>query len=79
MSEVVRLKRREKSHIPVETPEQRKRFNHLLKSAFAQRRKMLKGNFNGTIWQQSLERSGVDPTLRAEALEWKDWIALWNA
>jgi 16S rRNA (adenine1518-N6/adenine1519-N6)-dimethyltransferase len=79
MSEVVRLKRREKSHIPVETVADRKRFNDLLKRAFQQRRKMLKGNFNGTLWQQSLERSGVDPTLRAEALEWKDWIALWNA
>lgn len=79
MSEVVTLKRREVPHISLPTLEVREQWNSLLKSAFSQRRKMLRGNFNGTRWKAALEKSGVDPTLRAEALEWKDWIALWQS
>ena len=78
MSEVVVLKRREKSLIPVESPERRSAWNDLLKTAFAHRRKMIKGNFSGTRWQKALEASGVDPTLRAEALEWEDWTRIWS-
>lgn len=79
MSEVVTLKRRESPFIPLPNEEARKKWNALLKAAFLHRRKMLRANFNGTIWKTALEKSGVDPTLRAEALEWKDWIALWQS
>jgi 16S rRNA A1518/A1519 N6-dimethyltransferase RsmA/KsgA/DIM1 with predicted DNA glycosylase/AP lyase activity len=78
MSEVVILERRASAQIPMPGPEERERFNQLLKNAFKHRRKMIKGNFSGTVWQSALEKSGVDPTLRAEALEWKDWISLWK-
>ena len=79
MSEVVRLRRRETPHIGVETEVLRKAWNDLLKTSFKQRRKMLKGNLNGTVWQQALETSGVPPTLRAESLDWDHWKALWKA
>ncbi len=79
MSEVIHLKRREKALITVDTLEARAKFNSLLKTAFTQRRKMLRGNFSGTPWQNALNASGVDPTLRAEALEWEDWIKLWKS
>jgi len=39
----------------------------------------LRVNFSGSHWKAALEKSGVDPTLRAEALEWKDWVALWKS
>ncbi len=78
MSEVVRLTRRNESRIPVANPEDRAAFNGLLKFAFAHRRKMLRANLNGTPWQQALSKSGVDPTKRAEALEWPEWVALWQ-
>lgn len=77
MSEVVVLKRRAKPRIAVDTPEARARFNHLLKTAFKHRRKMIKGNFAGTEWAEKLKQSGVDPTKRAESLEWADWVSLW--
>ena len=78
MSEVVTLKRREKAHIDLPTEELKAKWNQLLKTAFLHRRKMLRVNFNGTHWKTALEKSGVAPTLRAEALEWKDWIAIWQ-
>jgi 16S rRNA (adenine1518-N6/adenine1519-N6)-dimethyltransferase len=78
MSEVVRLRRREQPRIDVGTPERKQAWNTLLKLAFQHRRKMIKGNFAGTRWQHALEKSGVDPTLRAEGLTWDDWIRLWN-
>jgi 16S rRNA (adenine1518-N6/adenine1519-N6)-dimethyltransferase len=78
MSEVVHLTRRSVPRIPVANPEDRAAFNALLKSAFAHRRKMLRANLSGTTWQQALAKSGVDPTKRAEALEWDEWVALWQ-
>lgn len=78
MSEVVVLKRRENPHIPLPDLAARKKWNHLLKTAFQHRRKMLRVNFNGTQWKSALDQSGVDPTLRAEALDWKEWILLWQ-
>jgi len=79
MSEVVILRRREQPRIPLKTEEDRKEWNALLRLAFAHRRKMLKGNVSGTPWQRALELSGVDPTLRAEALDWDEWVRLWKA
>jgi 16S rRNA (adenine1518-N6/adenine1519-N6)-dimethyltransferase len=74
MSEVVTLHRRSSALIAVPDVETREKFNDLLKIAFRHRRKMIKGNFAGTAWQEALEKSGVAPTLRAEALTWADWI-----
>ncbi|NDG83642.1 MAG: ribosomal RNA small subunit methyltransferase A [Proteobacteria bacterium] len=77
-SEVVRLVRRATPRIPLAGADEAE-WNGLLKLAFQHRRKMLKGNLSGTAWQQALEKSGVDPAKRAEALEWEEWIRLWNA
>lgn len=79
MSEVVVLTRRETPFIALPDAEAREQWNHLLKVSFQHRRKMLRANLNGTRWKTALDQSGVDPTLRAEALEWKDWIALWQS
>ncbi|MCW3101412.1 MAG: rRNA ((1518)-N(6)/adenine(1519)-N(6))-dimethyltransferase RsmA [Chthonomonadaceae bacterium] len=78
MSEVVRLKRRETPLIPLHSQEERDEFDDLLKQSFKHRRKMLKGNLAGTKWQKGLELGGVNPSLRAEALEWEDWIKIWT-
>jgi 16S rRNA (adenine1518-N6/adenine1519-N6)-dimethyltransferase len=78
MSEVVTLKRREVPHVALPDFKARKKWNELLKTAFLHRRKMLRVNLGKSRWKDALEKSGVDPTLRAEALEWKDWVALWQ-
>jgi 16S rRNA (adenine1518-N6/adenine1519-N6)-dimethyltransferase len=78
MSEVVRLKRRSTPRIPVSERDDRNAFNNLLRESFKHRRKMLKGNLSGTPWGAALSKSGVDPTLRAEQLEWADWERLWQ-
>jgi 16S rRNA (adenine1518-N6/adenine1519-N6)-dimethyltransferase len=53
----------------------------VIDAAFAQRRKMLRGAlselFGGSAAaSQALEQSGIDPTLRGEALELQDFIAI---
>jgi 16S rRNA (adenine1518-N6/adenine1519-N6)-dimethyltransferase len=79
MSEVVVLTKRAIPHIALPDQSARDLWNQLLKTAFQHRRKMLRANLAGTRWKAALDQSGVDPTLRAEALEWKDWIALWKS
>ena len=79
MSEVVSLTRRENSKLSLAAPEAREKFNQLLKTAFRHRRKMIRANFLGTAWQLPFEKSGVESTLRAEALEWKDWELIWKS
>ncbi len=79
MSEVVTLKRREAPFIELPNEAARKKWNDLLKSAFLHRRKMLRANLGHGHWKAAFEKSGVDPTLRAEALEWKDWMAIWQS
>jgi 16S rRNA (adenine1518-N6/adenine1519-N6)-dimethyltransferase len=78
MSEVLHLKRRPKPLISFEKEGDRAAFSDLLKQAFKHRRKMVKGNFAGTRWQEAFLKSGVLPTHRAESLEWEDWIKIWN-
>ena len=78
MSEVVRLRRRPEPMILLDTEDKRTAWNDLLRNAFKHRRKMIKGNFAGTRWQGAFEKSGVSPTLRAESLEWNDWIQIWK-
>jgi 16S rRNA (adenine1518-N6/adenine1519-N6)-dimethyltransferase len=78
MSEVVTLTCRDSALLPLPTLEARELFNDLLKTAFRHRRKMIRGNFSGGRWETPFEKSGVAPTLRAEALEWQDWISIWK-
>ncbi|HTL12599.1 MAG TPA: 16S rRNA (adenine(1518)-N(6)/adenine(1519)-N(6))-dimethyltransferase RsmA [Bdellovibrionota bacterium] len=74
-SEVLRFRRRAEPRIQgsAEHPEL---WQRLIKTAFAQRRKMLRSNFAQEPWKQALVRSKVDGTLRAQALDWPDWQAL---
>jgi 16S rRNA (adenine1518-N6/adenine1519-N6)-dimethyltransferase len=51
-----------------------------LKLAFTHRRKMLRSGLPSTgPWKAALEKSGVDPTLRPEALDWPEWEKLFRA
>ena len=76
-SEVVVLTRREKPWIDVfQSEEELKTWRALLKASFAHRRKMLRSTFP---WPQALKASEVDPTLRAEALDWPEWEKLYRA
>jgi 16S rRNA (adenine1518-N6/adenine1519-N6)-dimethyltransferase len=79
MSEVVRLTKRETPRMDLTGASQIAEWNGLLKLAFQHRRKMIKGNFSGSPWKLALEKSGVDPTKRAESLEWEEWIRIWNS
>ena len=75
-SEVVILTRRALPHIAVfESPVHEKKWESLLKACFAHRRKMLRSTFP---WPEVLKASGVDPTLRAEALDWPQWEKLFQ-
>ncbi len=79
MSEVIRLVKRKAPWIALNSPEDRAAWNDLLKTAFRQRRKMLKGNFKATAWENAFLKSEIDPTKRAESLEWSDWVKLWKS
>ena len=75
-SEVVILTRRDQPRIAVfQSPEHEKKWESLLKACFAHRRKMLRSTFP---WPEVLQASGVDPTLRAEALDWPQWESLFQ-
>ena len=75
-SEVVILKAREKPLIAIQDE---KLWEHLLKSAFAHRRKMLRSTFKGTPhFKEALDASGIDGTKRAEALTWEEWEKLYQ-
>jgi 16S rRNA (adenine1518-N6/adenine1519-N6)-dimethyltransferase len=78
MSEVVHLVRRKAPQIEFSNPEEVVLWRDLLKTAFAHRRKMLRGNFSASRWKEPFEKSAVDPTRRAESLTWDDWKAIWN-
>jgi 16S rRNA (adenine1518-N6/adenine1519-N6)-dimethyltransferase len=55
-------------------------WQQLLKLAFTHRRKMLRSGLPKTgPWLAALEKSGVDPQLRPEALDWPEWSALFKA
>jgi 16S rRNA (adenine1518-N6/adenine1519-N6)-dimethyltransferase len=78
-SEVVILKRRATPIIHLPTAADEKEFEGLVKTGFAHRRKMLKGNFNGTRWQEPFLKSAVDPTKRAESLTFDEWKSIWDS
>lgn len=52
-------------------------WDKLLRACFAHRRKMLRAGLRGTPhFLKALEKSGINPTLRAEALTWEQWDTL---
>ena len=58
----------------------KKLWQDLLKVAFSHRRKMLRSIFNQhPLWKKALADSQVPETLRAEALNWSQWEALFSA
>src|SRR5690606_15344482 len=75
-SEVVLLTPRETPRI-AGSLENRELFERLLKAAFSSRRKMLRSVLaQDPKLKAALDRSGVDPQLRAEALTWDAWSDL---
>lgn len=82
-SEVLVFKRRSKPLVLGSTDGSGKNqdlWQDLLKRAFGSKRKMLRNNLSSSPeWKKALEISGVDPTLRAEALEWQDWQKLFSS
>ena len=75
-SEVVVLTRREQPRVKVTDPE---RWEALLKTSFMHRRKMLRSGLPEGTYRAALERSGIEPTLRAEALSWEQWQHFYEA
>ena len=61
------------------SPEKLERFQKLLKVCFTHRRKMLRSGLPKGYWQKVLVHSGIDPTLRAQALDWPLWQRLFDA
>ncbi|MCM0604950.1 MAG: ribosomal RNA small subunit methyltransferase A [Xanthomonadaceae bacterium] len=58
----------------------KKLWQDLLKLAFSHRRKMLRSIFNDhALWKSGLTDSKVPETLRAEALTWEHWSALFQS
>jgi 16S rRNA (adenine1518-N6/adenine1519-N6)-dimethyltransferase len=75
-SEVVVLTRRKTPRIQLsEALGDDTLWEKLLKAAFLHRRKMLRSGLLGSpeIFKKALEASGIDTSLRAEALSWEQW------
>ena len=58
------------------TVESENRFEHLLRTGFGQRRKMLRRSLSGLVGPDGFESAGVDPTTRPEAVTLQQWIDL---
>jgi 16S rRNA (adenine1518-N6/adenine1519-N6)-dimethyltransferase len=80
-SEVVSFHPRKEPRIVIApTAEADQHWEKLLKVCFLHRRKMLRSALpKNSIWSRALEKSGIDPTLRAEALSWENWEQLYRA
>lgn len=74
-SEVLVFLKRSSPLIPkAALAENKKLFETLLKTCFLHRRKMLRSGLSSSpLLQKALERSQIDGTKRAEALEWNEW------
>jgi 16S rRNA (adenine1518-N6/adenine1519-N6)-dimethyltransferase len=68
-SALVRIDRRATPAVDVPYPA----FERLVRAGFAQRRKMLRRALAGVVPVEVLERAGIDPELRAEALDVHAW------
>jgi 16S rRNA (adenine1518-N6/adenine1519-N6)-dimethyltransferase len=53
-------------------------FAHVVRVAFAQRRKTLRNNLKGLMTAETLESLGIDPQRRAETLALSEFAALAN-
>lgn len=80
-SEVLLFKKKTKPEVEDSgSQEKASLWEKLVRTAFRQKRKMLRSNFKGdAALMKALEQSGVENTLRAEALKWKDWNLLFKA
>ena len=58
------------------TVESENRFEHLLRTGFGQRRKMLRRSLSGLVGPDDFESAGVDPTIRPEAVTLQQWLDL---
>ena len=54
------------------------KLEHLVKQAFAQRRKTLRNTLKGLLNPEQIESLGIDPGARAETLKVADFVALAN-
>ncbi|MFP4251847.1 MAG: 16S rRNA (adenine(1518)-N(6)/adenine(1519)-N(6))-dimethyltransferase RsmA [Guyparkeria sp.] len=72
-SSVIRITPRLEPLVP---PDEQARFERLVTAAFAQRRKTLRNNLKPLMSASTIEASGIDPSLRAQALDIPDFLAL---
>lgn len=72
-SSVIRITPRAESLVP---PEERARFERLVTAAFTQRRKTLRNNLKPLMSASTIEASGIDPSLRAQALDIPAFLTL---
>ncbi|MFN2382324.1 MAG: 16S rRNA (adenine(1518)-N(6)/adenine(1519)-N(6))-dimethyltransferase RsmA, partial [Guyparkeria sp.] len=72
-SSVIRISPRAEPLVP---PAEQARFERLVTAAFAQRRKTLRNNLKPLMPASTIEASGVDPSLRAQALDIPAFLAL---
>jgi 16S rRNA (adenine1518-N6/adenine1519-N6)-dimethyltransferase len=72
-SSVIRITPRAQPLVPLAD---RARFERLVTAAFAQRRKTLRNNLKPLMSASTIESSGVDPSLRAQALDIPAFLAL---
>lgn len=75
-SGVVQLVPRATPHV---NPELHATFNHLVKCAFAQRRKTLRNNLKGLLDAEQISNCGIDPGQRAETLSLEQFKCLTEA
>ncbi len=73
-SEVVVLKRKSVPLVPGSI-EDEALWEEFLRQSFLHRRKMLRSAFP---WKNALEQTGVDDRKRPEALQWHEWISLFQ-
>lgn len=72
-SSVIRITPRAEPLVP---PAEQARFERLVTAAFAQRRKTLRNNLKPLMPASTIESAGVDPSLRAQALDIPAFLAL---
>lgn len=79
-SKVIVLKPRKNPQISLKNAAEKTAWEELLRLSFSHRRKTLINNLKQVPqWKQALEKSGLAPTLRAEALDFEQWRKLWHA
>ncbi|WP_372591545.1 16S rRNA (adenine(1518)-N(6)/adenine(1519)-N(6))-dimethyltransferase RsmA [Guyparkeria sp.] len=72
-SSIIRITPRAEPLVP---PADQARFERLVTAAFAQRRKTLRNNLKPLMPASTIEASGIDPSLRAQALDIPAFLAL---